>query len=44
MAMVVADMVEAFVFRRLNGRTQFLLVRREDEASLGGTWQSFDGP
>lgn len=44
MPRVVADLVEAFVFRRLNGRTQFLLLRREDEASLGGTWQSFDGP
>ncbi len=43
MPSVVADVVEAFVYRRLNGRTQFLLLRRKDDASLGGTWQSFDG-
>ncbi|HEY8446191.1 MAG TPA: NUDIX domain-containing protein [Thermomicrobiales bacterium] len=43
MPSVVADVVEAFVFRRLNGRTQFLLLRRHEDAALGGTWQSFDG-
>jgi len=37
---IAADIVDAYVFRRLNGRTQFLLLRRRADVSLGGTWQA----
>jgi len=37
---IAADIVDAYVFRRVNARVQFLLVRRHDELPLGGTWQS----
>lgn len=40
MPRVAADIVDAYVFRRLNGRTQFLLLRRRSDLPLGGTWQS----
>ncbi len=40
---IAADIVDAYVFRRLNGRTQFLLLQRRHDLSLGGTWQSIHG-
>lgn len=36
-----ADIVDIYVFRRLNARVQFLLLQRKSDASLGNTWQSF---
>jgi dATP pyrophosphohydrolase len=36
---IAADIVDAYVFRRLNGRTQFLLLRRRADVSMAGTWQ-----
>jgi dATP pyrophosphohydrolase len=36
---IAADNVDAYVFRRLNGRTQFLLLRRRADVSLPGAWQ-----
>jgi dATP pyrophosphohydrolase len=40
---IAADIVDAYVFRRLNGRTQFLLLRRRADVSLAGTWQGIHG-
>ncbi|MGH2560681.1 MAG: NUDIX domain-containing protein [Thermomicrobiales bacterium] len=40
MPRIAADIVDAYVFRRVNARVQFLLLRRHDELPLGGTWQS----
>ena len=37
----VSDIVDVYVFRRLNARVQFLLLQRAAEASLGNTWQAF---
>ena len=43
MPRIAADIVDAYVFRRLNGRTQFLLLRRRADVSLAGTWQGVHG-
>jgi dATP pyrophosphohydrolase len=40
---IAADIVDAYVFRRLNGRTQFLLLRRRPDVTLPGSWQSVHG-
>jgi dATP pyrophosphohydrolase len=40
---IAADIVDAYVFRRLNGRTQFLLLRRRADVSLAGTWHGIHG-
>jgi dihydroneopterin triphosphate diphosphatase len=40
---IAADIVDAYVIRRMNGRTQFLLLRRRSDVSLGGTWQGVHG-
>lgn len=41
MPRVVSDIVDVYVFRRLNGRVQFLLLQRKAEVSMGNTWQAF---
>ncbi len=38
---VVSDIVDVYVFRRLNARVQFLLLQRRADVALGQTWQSF---
>jgi len=38
---VVSDIVDVYVFRRLNARVQFLLLQRRSDVALGQTWQSF---
>lgn len=38
---VVSDIVDVYVFRRLNARVQFLLLQRRADVALGHTWQSF---
>lgn len=43
MTTVVADMVEAYLFRTMNARLQFLLLLRRPDLPLGGTWQSIHG-
>ena len=43
MPRIAADIVDAYVFRRHNGRTQFLLLRRRADVSLPGTWQGVHG-
>jgi len=40
MPQIVADIVDAYIFRRVNARTQFLLLLRRADAPLGNTWQS----
>ncbi|MFL5761531.1 MAG: NUDIX domain-containing protein [Thermomicrobiales bacterium] len=40
MPQIASDIVDAYVFRRSNGRVQFLLLQRQDDLPLGGTWQS----
>lgn len=37
---IVADIVDAYVIRRMNARIQFLLLLRRPDAVLGNTWQS----
>jgi dATP pyrophosphohydrolase len=37
---IAADIVDAYVFRRVNARVQFLLLQRREDLPLGGTWQS----
>lgn len=41
MPRVVSDIVDVYVFRRLNGRVQFLLLQRKPDVSMGNTWQAF---
>ena len=41
MPRVVSDIVDVYVFRRLNGRVQFLLLQRKPEVSMANTWQAF---
>lgn len=38
---MVSDIVDVYVFRRLNARVQFLLLQRKSSVPLGNTWQSF---
>jgi len=40
MPQVVSDMVDAYIVRRINARTQFLLLLRRPDVALGNTWQS----
>ena len=35
-----ANMVDAYVFRRINARAQYLLLLRRPDVALGNTWQS----
>ena len=43
MVPVVCRQIEAYVFRRRAGRTEFLLVRRAPERTLAGVWQPVTG-
>ncbi len=40
MPRIVADIVDAYIFRKVNARVQFLLLLRRADAALGNTWQS----
>ena len=40
MPQLVSNMVDAYVFRRVNARLQFLLLLRCPDRPLGNTWQS----
>ncbi len=40
MVRIVADMVDAYVFRKVNALPQFLLFRRRADLVFGNTWQS----
>src|SRR5687768_4678207 len=37
---IVADIVDAYVIRKVNARIQFLLLLRRPDVALGNTWQS----
>jgi dihydroneopterin triphosphate diphosphatase len=41
MPRVVSDIVDVYVFRRLNARVQFLLLQRRPDVALPHTWQAF---
>jgi dATP pyrophosphohydrolase len=41
MPRVVSDIVDVYVFRRLNARVQFLLLQRRSDVALPNTWQAF---
>ena len=43
MPRIVSDIVDVYVFRRLNGRVQFLLLQRKPDVSMANTWQAFHG-
>ncbi len=40
MPAIAADIVDAYVFRKVNARVQFLLLLRRPGIVLGNTWQS----
>jgi dATP pyrophosphohydrolase len=40
---ITADIVDAYVFRRHNGIIQFLLLQRQREVAMGGTWHGIHG-
>ena len=40
MPQFVSNMVDAYIFRRVNARLQFLLLLRRPDLPLGNTWQS----
>jgi dATP pyrophosphohydrolase len=41
MPKVVSDIVDVYVFRRLNARVQFLLLQRRADVAMPHTWQAF---
>jgi dihydroneopterin triphosphate diphosphatase len=41
MPQVVSDIVDVYVFRRLNARVQFLLLQRRSDVAMPQTWQAF---
>ncbi len=43
MPQLSTDLVEVYVFRRAASGVEFLLLRRRDEAYMGGTWHPVSG-
>lgn len=41
MTTIATDIVDVYVFRRLNARVQFLLLQRRNDVPMGRTWQGF---
>lgn len=41
MTRVLSDIVDVYVFRRLNARVQFLLLQRRSDVPMARTWQAF---
>lgn len=41
MPKVISDIVDVYVFRRLNAQVQFLLLQRRPDVALPHTWQAF---
>lgn len=41
MTRIVSDIVDVYVFRRLNARVQFLLLERRNDVPMARTWQAF---
>jgi len=40
MSRIVSDIVDTYLFRKINARTQFLVVRRRSETEADDIWQS----
>ena len=40
MPKIISDSVDVYLFRRVNGRVQFLVLLRRPEVVLGNTWHS----
>lgn len=38
---IVSDIVDVYVFRRLNARVQFLILQRRHDVAMAMTWQGF---
>ncbi|MGB3329763.1 MAG: NUDIX domain-containing protein [Thermomicrobiales bacterium] len=38
---IVSDIVDVYVFRRLNARVQFLMLQRRHDVAMAMTWQGF---
>jgi len=38
---IISDIVDVYVFRRLNARVQFLLLQRRPDVAMPQTWQGF---
>jgi dATP pyrophosphohydrolase len=43
MPRIVSDIVDVYIFRRLNNNVQFLVLRRRPGSVLGDTWQAIHG-
>lgn len=43
MPTIESDIVDAYVFRRVNDRVQFLLLYRRPDMPMGNTWQGVHG-
>lgn len=43
MPQIVSDIVDVYVFRRVQAHVQFLVLRRRPDVVLGDTWQSIHG-
>lgn len=41
MTSIATDVVDVYVFRRLNARVQFLLLQRRNDVPMARTWQAF---
>lgn len=41
MTSIASDVVDVYVFRRLNARVQFLLLQRRNDVPMARTWQGF---
>jgi dATP pyrophosphohydrolase len=41
MTRIATDIVDVYVFRRLNARVQFLLLQRRNDVPMARTWQAF---
>lgn len=41
MTSIATDIVDVYVFRRLNARVQFLLLQRRSDVPMARTWQAF---
>jgi dihydroneopterin triphosphate diphosphatase len=43
MPKIVSDVVDTYIYRVVNARVQFLVVRRHPDVAMGDTWQSIHG-
>jgi dATP pyrophosphohydrolase len=43
MPRIISDAIDAYPFRKVNARVQFLVLRRRDDDPVGGRWQAVHG-